>query len=197
MIRPAWRNGCCLLLLALAAAGCGGDHRPGAVQPGIEPATDPEDDIMVMSGIDLYMHDMRPTAGLTKKPTFWVHADEFSIIDDNVWAFEDARAVIYGQNLEDGNIILEARRGHFEESRRAFLQDDVVAQVGAMTIHLSDIEWRNPGSDTDGIALSDNPVRISDPDLEIEASSLRLYPADKRFELTGVTGQVRFERSAT
>lgn len=188
-------------LLVLALAGCGGDSPPRTRGPerqaralAPDPLTEPAD-AMTMNGINLYMHATEPTAGKTRKPTFWLHADAFSVIDESVWAVEEARAVIYTNDPERGNIVLEAKRGRFEEGKSASLREGVRAYVGDMRIELTDIEWRNPDGESPGEARSENPVRVIDPDLRLEGSSLHLYPADKQFELTNVVGQVHFGRN--
>ena len=73
-----------------------------------------------------------PTEGVKRKPRFWVHAREFRLLEEAVWEFEEARAVIYGAEADKEEIILESRRGRFEEDRGATLKEGVKAYIGAM-----------------------------------------------------------------
>jgi len=57
-------------------------------------------------------------------------------------------------------------------------------------MELQDIEWVN----ADREARTDNPVRVIDEDMYLEAATLRLYPDQRQFVLTNGTGMVRFER---
>ena len=149
-----------------------------------------------MQGIDLYLHDTAPTPGGARKPTFWVHAEQFSMLEDNVWRFDHARAVIYGDDAQQEAITLEADRGRFEEDRGALLEGSVKAYVNDMLMELSDIEWVNPqNEDEEGIARSDHPLHVESPTMQLNAGSLRLYPEQNQFVLTEVTGQVRFGRT--
>lgn len=184
------------ILIVLAAAGCGDGAAPPP-QPVYTPApSDTPEDMLIMSGIDLYLHDMRPTAGLARKPTFWLHTEKFSVLDENIWAFEDARAIIYGEGGEDRqDIILEAKEGRFEEGKSALLKGGVKAHMGTLRIELADIEWQNPVADTPGEARSDNPVTVVDSHVQLEAAGVRIYPQRKEFILTGVAGTIRFGRN--
>ncbi len=182
------------IVICIAAAGCGdGPAPPPAYAP--VPRDAPED-VLTMSGIDLYLHDMRPTAGVARKPTFWLHTEKFSVLDENIWAFEDARAIIYGEGEEDRqDIILEAREGRFEEGKSAYLKGGVKALMGSLRIELADIEWQNPDAETPGEARSDNPVKVLDSHVQLEAAGVRIYPQRKEFMLTGVAGTIQFGRN--
>lgn len=187
-----------LLTILVSAAGltaCGNRSAPPPAPeaPGISP--EPVEEVMVMSGVDLFLHDTRPTMGRKQKPTFWVHADKFSQYEyeESVWVLEDARAVLYGETDEE-SIIFDARRGRFEQDKGAYLKDGVTAQVGTMTMHLQDIEWINPQEGVPGRAFTLQPVVVEDPALQLEAASLEIFPETKEFELSDVTGLVRFGR---
>lgn len=185
----------CVAVLALACIGCGREAAPPPPVPAedAEPIATAPQEAVSMSGINLFMHDARPTAGATRKPTFSVHADYFAMLDDQVWSFENARAAIYGQDAQQEEVRLQAARGRFEEDRGAFLEGGVSAFVGDMTMELANIEWINPREEgEEGVARSDNELRVNSPSLQLHASSLRLYPESKRFVLTNVEGMVRF-----
>lgn len=187
-----------VLLSAMGLAACGNRHAPPPTvteAPGIS-AGQPED-LMVMSGVDLFLHDTRPTQGRKQKPTFWVHADKFSQYEyeESVWVLEDARAVVYGESEEEA-IVLEARKGRFEQDKGAYLKDSVTARIGTMTMHLQDIEWINPQEDVPGRAFTLQPVVVDGPQLQLEAASLEIFPDTKEFELMDVAGLVRFGKEA-
>jgi len=57
---------------------------------------------------------------------------------------------------------------------------------------LSDIHWQRGDETTAGMASTDNPVIIDDPELQLNASGLRLYPDERHFELVNVSGVIRF-----
>lgn len=150
-----------------------------------------ESDAMTMQGIDLYMH--KPVSGGQKsgKPELWVRAESLNIGDGNTYYFENARAVIYGQE-ESEEVVIEAKRGSFEQDARAVLEGDVVLDAGTLHMLLTDIQWTRPEDGGTGAAYSENPVVIDDPELQLKASNLRLYPDTQQFELDNVTGMVRF-----
>ncbi len=186
------------MLLGLALAGCtqpSAPTTPVPVTPGAPGAVPLEETGQTeVRDIDFYLHRTDPTAGMAQKPTIWVHAREASMADESTYAFKHAHAVIYGKDETQEVITIDAQEGRFEEGKSAFLNGQVKAVVGAMTIELSDIQWQNPDKDKPGEARSDNPVKVTDPQLELQAGSVRLYPDRKEFELTGVTGLVRFGR---
>ncbi|NLF57316.1 MAG: LPS export ABC transporter periplasmic protein LptC [Candidatus Hydrogenedens sp.] len=191
----------CLVAALLAAAGCTAPAPapPAAAPPAPAAPPDPyaqSPDALVMTGINLYMHRARQAEGVAQKPEFWVHANAFSMQGDNVYKFENARAVIYGEG-EQETIVIESLRGQFEQDRRAVLQDEVTVHAGAMTLKLADIVWEKPEGESAGEARSDSHVAVDGPEMQVEARALRLRPDAKEFELTGVTGTVRFGKDAT
>lgn len=187
------RRGVCCIALALGAFGCGPGIAPPAPQGPTADAGRNDGAVRMSSGINLYMHDARPTAGATRKPTFWVHAEYFTMLDDQVWSFENAQAAIYGRSQDEEEITLQAARGRFQEESGALLEGGVTAYVGDMTLELADIEWINPREDgEEGLARSDNDLQVSSRRLQLRASSLRLFPESKKFVLTNVSGLVRF-----
>jgi hypothetical protein len=189
--RIAALAGLCFVFLA---AGCG----PGTPPPQAPPPANeaPAVEGLTMQGIDLYLHDASPTPGAPRKPTFWVHAEQFSMLENGVWRFEQARAVVYGDDAQEEAITLEAERGRFEADRGALLEGGVKAFVQDMRMDLSDIEWINPqNEDEEGVARSDQPLLVDSPSMQLKAGSLRLYPEQKQFVLTEVSGQVRFGRT--
>jgi hypothetical protein len=104
-------------------------------------------------------------------------------MEDNVWAFEKARAIIYGRE-EGDDVVMEAGRGRFQESKMALLTGGVDVRIGKMRVTLSDIEWLND----ERVARSDNPLTMTSEDMHIEASSLKLYPDRKELVLTNAKG---------
>lgn len=189
--------------LALAlAAGCSAPA-PGPPPPPADtgsaapPAQEAAGDAgLVMSGINLYMHRSRQPEGMAQKPQFWVHADTFSIQGENDYQFERARAVIYGSEGDREEIVIEALRGQFEQDRHAVLRDEVRVAAGTLRMRLEDISWDKPEGDAPGVAFSERPVAVEDEGLKLEAGGVRLYPDEKIFELTGVTGVVRFGKES-
>ncbi len=184
-------------LVVLLIVGCG---RP-ASEPGREAVERPEPaspvaeqsglDAMTMQGIDLYMHRSAPREGVPGRPELWVRADSLTIGERNTYLFENARAVIYGRD-DTEEVIIQALRGDFEQDARAILEGDVHLTAGTLQMRLSDIEWTRPDDGSVGAAHSDSPVIIDDPDLQLNAAGLRLYPDTREFELTDVSGVVRF-----
>lgn len=142
-------------------------------------------------GLDLRMFDNNPTPGGPRKPTFWAHVNTFSQTNEDGWAFEEARAVIYGSSEGAEAIVLEAGSGRFQATQMAYLTDGVVARVGEMQLELTDIEWRNE----ERLAQTDSPVAISGGDCALKASSLRMYPDQKQLILTDVSGTLRLRRN--
>ena len=193
-----------LLLTAGAlclGAGCGAPTPPPPSPAGAANTEDMVlrgDEQLVMRGVEMYMHEIAPTPGLPKSPSFRVRAATFTLLDEagGVWAFEDAEAVIYGSDEADPDIVVTADAGRLEEERAAWLEGNVVATIDTMTIRLADLDWRNPRDGVEGVAKSDAPLVVDDPGIQVEAGSIRLYPDSKTFELGEVTGIVRFRRDA-
>jgi hypothetical protein len=182
------------VIAVLVLAGCGNGYAPPA-PPAAPTAPVEPDDAMTMSGVDLYHHDPRPTGGVARKPTFWLHANTFSMLGETTWSVENARAVIYEADTGAEQMVLEARRGQFEQDKSATLNDDVTVRAGAMVMKMSNIVWHNRGQDTPSEIVSESPLTLDDPAVQLQASSLHLYPDTHEFELTDVTGVVHFRRN--
>lgn len=185
------------VLLLICAAGCGNGFNSRPEKPA-EPAAPPHTNGPAVHlgsvegrGADFRLFDGDPTSGPARRPRFWLHVDSFSLAEDKIYSFEKAHAVIYGRDEQMEDMYLEAGGGSYQESKSAYLKDDVVAKIGAMTLKLKDIEWLND----EGVAKSDFPVSITTADSELQASSVRLYHKEKKIVLTDVTGTLRLERT--
>ncbi len=194
-----------LPMVLIAVAGCSKPATtptPAPEQPASDTAKAPADpytqpdNALQMSEIDLYMHRTRQMEGVAQKPEFWVHATSFTMQGQNAYAFQNARAVVYSEEAGHEDVVIDAKRGTFEQDRRAVLQDDVRIKAGTLLLSLNDITWEKPEDGSPGVAHSDNHVTVNDPSLQLEAGSLRLYPDSKLFELTGATGTVRFGKDS-
>ncbi len=182
------------LLCLLAAQGCSHPAPPPEAEP------DPAPEVMTMSGVDLYLHKAGPTQGRMENPTFWVHAEHYELTgeEDDVHAFREARAVVYGDAQNEKVIVFTAERGRMVEGQSAYLSGTVVAQMGNMTMHLADVHWENPdATEEGGLAYSEAPLTVTSPALDLRASSLRVHPETREFELTDVTGIVHFGRNTS
>ncbi len=183
-------------ILSFVAAGCGQGGPLPATSPPPEVegmATAAEADTIRMNDINLYLHDTRTTTSAAHKPTFWLHADTFSVLDEQVWAIEDARAVVYNRQTNAEEMVLEGKRGRFEQNVGAYLKDGVKAYLGDTVIYLEDMEWVHPQDETTkGVAFTDHPLKVENPKIKLQADSLRLYPDTKEFEMTDVSGVVYF-----
>ena len=144
---------------------------------------------MEAKSVDLRLFDSRPTDGEARKPTLWIHADTFRIEEQNISSFQKARAVIYGKDRDDAEITLDAGSGRFQESKMAYLKDGVNVKIGNMYLQLEDFEWIND----DRLGRTDRPVTVTSEDLHLTASSMRLYPDERRIQMTGVAGTMRIE----
>lgn len=181
-----------IVLPLMVLWGCGAPApAPAPAEQASETTAQTDDDAMTMQGIDLYMHKQATHEGISGKPELWVHAESLTVGEENTYHFENARAVIYGQE-EAEEVVIEAKRGSFQQETSATLQDEVRMTAGTLHMILSDILWIRPDDGTVGTAFSDSPVIIDDPDLQLHASSLRLYPDTQQFELNDVSGVVRF-----
>ena len=201
-------NRLCLMLPAVLAVVAGCSRPTPAPAPPETPAQEAQkstadtdayaqpDNALQMSGIDLYMHRSRQVEGVAQKPEFWVHAEAFTMQGQNAYAFQNARAVVYSEEAGHEDVSIDARRGTFEQDRRAVLQDDVQVKAGELHMRGGDITWEKPEDGSPGVAKSDNHVSVDSPSLQLEAASLRLYPDSKLFELTAATGTVRFGKDS-
>lgn len=181
-----------LVVLSLfVLAGCGKSLTAAPV-PAVADESGMDDQVtMEGRGLDLRLFDNNPTPGGPRKPTFWAHVEVFSQTGEDLWSFEKARAIIYGNSEESEPIVLDAGRGSFQETKMAYLKDGVVAHVGEMKLELTDMEWLND----ERLARSDNPVTISGGGCALKASSLRMYPDQKQLILTNVSGTLRLRRN--
>lgn len=181
------------LIGTLALTACGGpESAPTPAPPPTDPSTAEPEDLLTMRGIDLYLHDDSVTGSEARRPNFWVHAERFTMNEEDIWAFEDARAVVYHEDSEAEDIVFEAERGTFEENTRAYMSGAVKAYMGGMVLELADIEWLNGDADTPSYAHSDSALRVNDPNMQLNASGIRIHPEDRRFEMTDVSGMMRF-----
>ena len=198
-----------LAVVLLAGVGCSKSAPPPAPAPSeatppkteTRPASaDPfaqETNALTMNEINLYMHRSSQMEGVAQKPQFWVKAGAFTMQGKDSYAFRDARAVIYSKQEDREEVVIDAKRGTFEQDRRAVLEDDVRVKAGTMDLSLSDITWEKTQEEGGGIARSDHPVKVNDPMIQLDAQSVRLYPESKEFELTAVTGTVRFGKESS
>jgi hypothetical protein len=178
----------------LLLAGCGGifaPQKPQETQASPAKALGVNADRMSMEakGVDLRLFDSHPSVGEDRKPTLWLHADMFTLEEENISSFRNARAIVYGKNDQSGEITLEAGAGRCQESKMAYLTDGVKAHVADMTLELEDFEWINDSRE----GKTDHPVKVNSPTLRLTASSMRLYPDARRIELVGVSGSMRIE----
>lgn len=189
------RRGAAAITLAVCAAACGVHVAPGVPKEELKDLamlTTPGADV-TMSGINLYLHDTRPTGDAPQKPTFWVRAETFALLEENTWSFEKAYAVAYGRDEGAQDIHFEAASGEFKEQERAVLRGGVKAHIGTMTLELEDVEWRN----ADRMAHTERPVHMLDGTTDLMASALRMYPDEERLFLTDVSGFIDLERNAS
>ena len=147
---------------------------------------------MEMAGIDLYVHRKNPLTGVAQFPKLWIHAERFSLRDSQTYAFESARAVIYGDREDDRVILMESGQGVFEQDRRAELSGGVVVTAGALILRTDAAVWERQEAPESEQVRVDTPVAINDPHLVLAAGSARLYPELKTFELRDARGTIRF-----
>jgi hypothetical protein len=181
------------VVLGIILLGCsqGLTPKPPETGPAVEDQPPPAAERMTMEaqGVDLRLFPTSPTAGVPRKPTFWLHTDVFRQTEEGLWSFGKARAIIYAHDAADPDITMEAGQGRFQEAKMAYLKDAVVVRIGAMTLELEDIEWLN---DTE-VAQTDNPVRITTEDWHLQAANLRLYHKQKQIVMTNGIGSMRFD----
>ena len=188
---------CRTLILVALLAGCGGpviEKIPSQQQAPMadDVKQDAHSDDVQAQGVDLRMFVTDPTTGAARNPTFWVHADKFSLSNEDIWSLTNAKAVIYSHSEgEEEQIYLEAGTGRFQqETQMAYLKEGVIAHAGQMRIELNDIEWVNEQR----VARSENPVSLETPNANISAATLQLYPDKKQLIMTGVQGAFQFDK---
>jgi hypothetical protein len=186
------------LALALGLTACSGSVTPEApVAPGAPEGESTEgaaegEATLTMQGIKLYLYDASPAVGVEQKPAFEVSADVFRQVEEKVWTFENAHAVVNPEGPEEDAFVFDAAAGELREEESAYLKGGVTGSVGTMQLSFEDLVWQNGTVDQPSLARSDNPVSIKDPAMELEASSIRLYPDSKRLELRDVSGFLTF-----
>lgn len=169
---------------------CG--KKPNATTPPPEttvPRNQPIDNMNV-SSVDLYHHDPRPTMGEARKPTLWLHAEKFAVIDENTWKVEDVHAVIYDVQSGTEHIKISAKEGIFEKMNKASLNGNVEAQMNDITFNTDGIEWSNRTETDPARIWTHGKIAVQGTDLHLNAENLLIYPETKEFELEEVSGQV-------
>ncbi|MGC8737302.1 MAG: hypothetical protein ACP5UA_01500 [Candidatus Hydrogenedens sp.] len=147
-------------------------------------------DDMNVSSVDLYHHDPRPTIGEARKPTLWLHAEKFAVIDENTWKVEDVHAVIYDIQSGKEHIKISAREGVFEKMNKASLVGNVEAQMDNILFNTDGIEWSNRTETEPARIWTHGKIAVQGTDLHLDAENLIIYPDTKEFELEEVSGQV-------
>lgn len=147
-------------------------------------------DNMNVSSVDLYHHDPRPTMGEARKPTLWLHAEKFSVINENMWKVEDVHAVIYDVQSGTENIKISAKEGVFEKMNKASLTGNVEAQMNDIKFNTDGIEWSNRTETEPARIWTHGKIAVQGTDLLLHADSLIINPETKEFELEEVSGQV-------
>lgn len=177
--------------LLLLLAGCGHIYAPPPAEPHAAntAGSTVSESMMEAKGVDLWLYDEAPTAGADRKPTCWVHADAFTLENDNAWMLDRAKAIIYAREADTPDIDIEARHGRFEESKMAYLRDGVTATVGTVHLQMEDVEWLNE----ERVLQTEHAGSITTDTMQLDVESLRLYPAQHRIEMTRVTGTVTLE----
>ncbi len=145
---------------------------------------------MNVSSVDLYHHDPRPTIGEARKPTLWLHAEKFAVIDENNWKVEDVHAVIYDVQSGTEQVKISAQEGIFEKMSKASLTGNVEAQMNDIKFNTDGIEWNNRTETDPARIWTYGKILVQGIDLNLNASSLLIYPETKEFELTDVSGEV-------
>lgn len=198
------RRGALFIVFACAVVGCG----PSAPPPQAAPPAPDAKTIgeaaseavggaagLTMSGIKLFLYDNGTAIeGVTRRPVLRIEADTFVSTGEKSWTFEKARAFMLSSKTQE-EWEMEAERGSFTEDQNAFLEGGVVARLGTMTVKLEDIAFETPQDGTPKAAFSEKPVTVDDPAMQLSATSVKLFPDEKRFELTEVTGSFKFNLS--
>lgn len=145
---------------------------------------------MKVSSVDLYHHDPRPTISEARKPTLWLHAEKFAVIDENTWKVEDVRAVIYDVQSGTESITISAKEGVFEKMSKASLTGNVEAQMRNILFRTDGIEWTNRTETEPARIWTHGKIAVQGTDLNLDAGSLLINPETKEFELEEVSGQI-------
>lgn len=191
LLRPTFA----LLILAVGVVSCTQSEPPQAEAPdsiSVQSSEVAPQKSIVMAGMDLYMHDYLPTAGEARKPTFWVHAAEGELLEEEqVWALRETKAVIYRHGEED--LRLEADSGVFDEVNRvAHLLGRVRVHTASMDMEMAQIQWDNEAS----VAQSSEPLVLISGATRLYATGVILRPKDGTYELSQVSGRVAFEEKS-
>ncbi len=143
-----------------------------------------------ISAVDLYHHDPSPTFGELKKPTIWLHADKFQIIDENNWKVESIKAVIYDTKTGSERIRVFADSGTFVKMKTASLSGKVHAEMDEIEFDTEYLLWTNKTETEPAKITTDRKVSLVGKNISLTCSSLIIYPEEKNFELTEVSGIV-------
>jgi len=196
-------RGALLMALLLVGAGCGqtpeapppDSASPPSLESGEQLAvarSEPVENEMLLSGVNLWMHDYTPTAGQLRKPTIWVHAESGRLAEDSqLWSLQDTRAVIYRENDED--LTADAAQGAFDQTdETAVLTGDVTLLAGSLEVALEKLKWDNVA----GVATSDRPVRVTSGEMWLTGEAMWIRPDENLLQIEGGSGAMPFAEVA-
>ena len=124
--------------------------------------------------------------------SFEVSSPKCSLLEDGVWALTPATAIIFGKGGEQTTI--EAGSAQFDDNtKKASLKDGVKVDIGVQHVELQDMTWSNE----EGVARSDNAVKITDGATLLSARGMEFRSESKTMLLKGVTGTVSLTAGGT
>lgn len=126
--------------------------------------------------------------GEQQKPTFEVTSPQGSLLEDNVWALKNAKAVVFGKNGEETRF--EAGSARFDnENKTAALSEGVVITMGTRRIELQDVSWNNDKRE----ATSENEAVVTDGDTRLTCKGLEFHADTQQLLLRNVLGKVSMQ----
>lgn len=196
MIRPLL-----YITVTVLMASCGGpDQAPTSPQeptqaPPVGDIATTNQETAIFGGVDYYYHDTNAPVGETQKAVFHLHAKTARPGDEGTYIVEGVNATVFAKDDKDSDIIFDAPRGSYHDTKGVFLEGPITVNIGDSILELEDLNYYNPKEGQQGLITSDHDIKLNNPNLSLTGSSMRLDPATMNCTVTNVHAIIPLWRS--
>ena len=146
-------------------------------------------------GVDYYYHDTNAPEGETQKAAFHLHAKTASPGDDGTYIIEGVEATVFAKDDKDSDIKFNAPRGSYHPTKGVFLEGPITVNIGDSVLELEDLNYYSPLEGQQGLITSDHDIKLTNPNLSLTGSSMRLDPTTLNCTVTNAHATIPFRRS--
>ena len=174
---------------AVALTACGQGAQPPVPSLGVESQNDSfntlDEDAFSHGVMTLRFYDDIPGDGVSELPRFELTSSRARYEEGDIWTFEDADAIIRGDN--ESEMRIEAGYGRVDHrTKHAFMEGGVRVTTGDLIIELQVLTWSN----AERVATSEQPVRVVQGGTNLQAGSIQMYPDESRVVLYETEGRI-------